>query len=98
MYEKAAQFQMALDLYEAPPLGIEINQFYVNGAVSSRRARDPIGQEASSPLRGWDRVLRAEAIHAVPVPGDHTTMMSIAENRRVLARYLSMALTNSPRS
>lgn len=98
MYEKAAQFQMALDLYEAPPLGIEINRFYVNGAVSSRRARDPIGQEASSPLRGWDRVLRAEAIHAVPVPGDHTTMMSIAENRRVLARCLSMALTNSPRS
>ncbi|MGF6536716.1 amino acid adenylation domain-containing protein [Paraburkholderia youngii] len=95
-YEKAAQFQRALDLYEAPSLGIEINQFYVNGPVRSRRARGSIGQEASSPLRGWDRVLRAEAIHAVSVPGDHTTMMNTPENRRVLARYLSIALNNSP--
>ncbi|MGF6798549.1 amino acid adenylation domain-containing protein [Paraburkholderia youngii] len=92
-YEKAAQFQRALDLYEAPSLGIEINQFYVNGPVRSRRARGSIGQEASSPLRGWDRVLRAEAIHAVSVPGDHTTMMNTPENRRVLARCLSMALS-----
>nr|WP_221314159.1 non-ribosomal peptide synthetase [Paraburkholderia youngii] len=95
-YEKAAQFQRALDLYEAPSLGIEINQFYVNGPVRSRRARGSIGQEASSPLRGWDRVLRAEAIHAVSVPGDHTTMMNTPENRRVLARCLSIALNNSP--
>ncbi|WP_429261985.1 amino acid adenylation domain-containing protein [Paraburkholderia atlantica] len=92
-YEKAAQFQRALDLYEAPSLGIEINQFYVNGPVRSRRARGSIGQEASSPLRGWDRVLRAEAIHAVSVPGDHMTMMNTPENRRVLARCLSMALS-----
>ncbi|WP_439397117.1 amino acid adenylation domain-containing protein [Bradyrhizobium sp. PMVTL-01] len=96
MYEKAAQFQRALELYEVPPLGIEINQFYVNAPVRSRRARRSIGQEASSPSRGWDRVLRPEAIHAVSVPGDHTTMMNIPENRRVLARCLSMALTNSP--
>ncbi|MGF6440042.1 thioesterase domain-containing protein [Paraburkholderia youngii] len=95
-YEKAAQFQRALDLYEAPSLGIEINQFYVNGPVRSRRARGSIGQEASSPLRGWDRVLRAEAIHAVSVPGDHTTMMNTPENRRVLARCLLIALNNSP--
>ncbi|WP_271595981.1 MULTISPECIES: non-ribosomal peptide synthetase [unclassified Bradyrhizobium] len=95
-YEKAAQFQRALELYEVPPLGIEINQFYVNAPVRSRRARRSIGQEASSPSRGWDRVLRPEAIHAVSVPGDHTTMMNIPENRRVLARCLLMALTNSP--
>ncbi|WP_373568275.1 amino acid adenylation domain-containing protein [Bradyrhizobium cajani] len=95
-YEKAAQFQRALDLYEAPPLGIEINQFYVNGPARSRRGRGSMGQGASSPLRGWDRVLRAEAIHAVSVPGDHTTMMNIPENRRILARCLSIALSNSP--
>ncbi|WP_283814989.1 amino acid adenylation domain-containing protein [Bradyrhizobium neotropicale] len=95
-YEKAAQFQRALDLYEAPSLGIEINQFYVDGPVRSRRARGSIGREASSPLRGWDRILHPEAIHAVSVPGDHMTMMNIPENRRVLARCLSMALTNSP--
>ncbi|WFU85657.1 non-ribosomal peptide synthase/polyketide synthase [Bradyrhizobium sp. CIAT3101] len=95
-YEKAAQFQRALDLYEAPSLGIEINQFYVNGPVRGRRARGSIGQKASSPLRGWDRVLRAEAIHAVCVPGDHTTMMNTPENRRVLAQCLSIALNNSP--
>ncbi|WP_346283386.1 thioesterase domain-containing protein [Bradyrhizobium barranii] len=101
MYEKIAQFQRALDLYRVPSLQVEIHQFYANEPLLSRRARsrtNPIGPEASSPMRGWDRVLSAEAVHAVPVPGDHVTMMRITENRQVLARAISMALPNSPRT
>ncbi|MCA6111822.1 amino acid adenylation domain-containing protein, partial [Bradyrhizobium cenepequi] len=99
MYEKTARFQKALDLYQVPSLPIEIHQFYANGPLRRVRARkNSIGPEASSPLRGWDRVLSAGAIHAVPIPGDHVTMMNVPENRRVLARAISMALTNSPRT
>ncbi|WP_370906529.1 AMP-binding protein [Ensifer sp. WSM1721] len=98
MYEKAAQFQRALDLYNVPSLPVEIHQFYAKRPLLSRRARrrrNPMGPEASSPMRGWDRVLREGAIHAIPVPGDHVTMMDVPENRRVLARQLSMALNRS---
>ncbi|OWK25694.1 hypothetical protein AJ87_07610 [Rhizobium yanglingense] len=45
-------------------------------------------------MRGWDRILNGAAIHAVP--GNHVTMMSNPENRKVLARMLSRALNTSP--
>ncbi|MFH0303479.1 thioesterase domain-containing protein, partial [Bradyrhizobium sp. 31Argb] len=96
-YERITQFQRALDLYEVPFLQIEIHQFYNNEPLShrARSRKKSIDPEASSPLRGWDRVLSAEAVHAVPIPGDHVTMMSVLENRRVLARRLSTALNSS---
>ncbi|MQU73652.1 AMP-binding protein, partial [Sinorhizobium medicae] len=98
MYEKTAQFQRALDLYNVPSLPVEIHQFYANGPLLSRRGRpriNAVGPEASSPMRGWDRVLSEGAIHAIPVPGDHMTMMDVPENRQVLARQLSTALNCS---
>ncbi|MGY3638866.1 amino acid adenylation domain-containing protein [Bradyrhizobium sp. Lot33] len=99
MYEKTTQFQRMLDLYQVPFLPVEIHQFYANWPLRRARPRkNSMGPEASSPLRGWDRVLNAGAIHAVPVPGDHTTMMSVPENRRVLARAISMTLINLPRT
>ncbi|MBT1516714.1 non-ribosomal peptide synthetase, partial [Bradyrhizobium sp. SRL28] len=75
---RIAQFRRALQLYQVPSLPVEIHQFYAT--------------EASSPIRGWDQVLSAAAIHAVPIPGNHMTMMSAPENRRVLARSISAAL------
>ncbi|SEP38448.1 Thioesterase domain-containing protein, partial [Rhizobium tibeticum] len=98
MYEKTVQFQRALDLYKVPSLPVEIHQFYANGPLLSRRARprrNSMSPEASSPMRGWDRVLSEAAIHTIPVPGDHMTMMDVPENRRVLARQLSTALNRS---
>ncbi|WP_157083614.1 non-ribosomal peptide synthetase, partial [Bradyrhizobium manausense] len=93
-YERSMQFHRALDLYEVPSLPIEIHQFYSNEHLSRRaRSRKNSIDPEGAPLRGWDRVLSAEAIHAVPIPGDHATMMSVPENRRVLARHLSTALT-----
>ncbi|QQO35652.1 amino acid adenylation domain-containing protein [Bradyrhizobium diazoefficiens] len=99
-YEKAIQFQRALNSYQVPSLPIEIYQFYADAPLLSRRARsrNSIGPEASSPMRGWDQVLTPTAIHAVPVPGDHLTMMSVPENRNVLARALSMTLDTSTRT
>ncbi|WP_043162337.1 thioesterase domain-containing protein, partial [Bradyrhizobium sp. Ai1a-2] len=99
LYEKIAQFQKALQLYQMPTLSVEIHQFYATEVLVSRRARQAessIDREASSPMRGWDRVLNRAAIHAVPIPGNHMTMMSVPENRRVLARSLSTALNSSP--
>ncbi|WP_245472434.1 non-ribosomal peptide synthetase [Rhizobium jaguaris] len=97
MYEKALQFRRALNLYRLPSLPVEIHQFYANSSIShrARSHKIPIGPEAHSPLRGWDRILSAEAIHAVPIPGDHLTMMSVPENRRVLARRISTTLNSS---
>uniref|UniRef100_UPI00403F0980 non-ribosomal peptide synthetase n=1 Tax=Rhizobium sp. T1473 TaxID=555321 RepID=UPI00403F0980 len=98
MYEKIAQFQRALDLYKVPSLPVEIHQFYANEPLLSRRARprrNSMSPEASSPMRGWDRVLSEATIHTIPVPGDHMTMMDVPENRRALARQLSTALNRS---
>ncbi|MDL2410744.1 thioesterase domain-containing protein, partial [Rhizobium calliandrae] len=94
MYERATQFRRALNMYQVPSLPVEIHQFYANSSISHRaRSRKiPTGPEAHSPLRGWDRILSAEAIHAVPIPGDHLTMMSVPENRQVLARCISTTL------
>ncbi|MCP3463546.1 non-ribosomal peptide synthetase [Bradyrhizobium sp. CCGUVB23] len=99
MYEKIAQFQRALQLYQLPTLSVKVHQFYATEPLLSRRARQAessMDREASSPMRGWDQVLNAEAIHVVPIPGNHMTMMSVPENRRVLARSLSTALNGSP--
>ncbi|MCP3468046.1 thioesterase domain-containing protein [Bradyrhizobium sp. CCGUVB23] len=99
MYEKIAQFQRALQLYQMPALSVKVHQFYATEPLLSRRARQAessMDREASSPMRGWDQVLNAEAIHVVPIPGNHMTMMSVPENRRVLARSLSTALNSSP--
>ncbi|MDK1494407.1 thioesterase domain-containing protein, partial [Sinorhizobium sp. 7-81] len=89
-----ARFHRALQSYDVPVLPVEIHQFYAIEATMGRRVRteDPMGTEDESPLRGWDRVLDVTAIHAVPVPGDHVTLMSDRKNRRVLAVFLSTAL------
>ncbi|MCP3468300.1 amino acid adenylation domain-containing protein (plasmid) [Bradyrhizobium sp. CCGUVB23] len=96
-YERAIQFQRALDSYQVPSLPIEVYQFYANEPLRhrARSRKNSIGPEARSPLRGWDRILSAEAIHAVPIPGDHITMMNVPANRQVLARCLSTALGQS---
>ncbi|TIL78377.1 MAG: hypothetical protein E5Y89_15475, partial [Mesorhizobium sp.] len=93
-YEKAATFQRMLNVYEAPSLPVEIHQFYANGPCR-RRAKPPeqsIGSDRSSPFLGWQRILSVQAIRALPIPGDHETMMSASENRQVLAQRLSTAL------
>ncbi|WP_339156981.1 non-ribosomal peptide synthase/polyketide synthase [Bradyrhizobium sp. 2S1] len=93
-YERAMQFQLALDSYQAPSLPVEVYQFYANEPLRhrTRSRKNSIGPEARSPLRGWDRILSTEAIHAVPIPGDHITMMNVPANRLVLARCLSREL------
>ncbi|UVK49252.1 amino acid adenylation domain-containing protein (plasmid) [Mesorhizobium sp. AR07] len=96
MYERTAQFHEALQAYQVPTLPIEIHQFYATEALFSSRARQAessLCPEARSPMRGWDRVLSPEAITAVPIVGDHVTMMSILENRKALARAISTPLT-----
>ncbi|SEI21515.1 Chondramide synthase cmdD [Rhizobium tibeticum] len=98
MYERIAQFQRALQSYRAPSLPIEIHQFYATDSALSRRTRwgkNSIGPETSSPMRGWDRILSPGAITAVPIQGDHVTMMSVPENRKALARAISTALTGA---
>ncbi len=95
MYEKSAQFHAALQSYRVPSLPIEVHQFYATEPLISRRVPPDealIGPEASSPMRGWDRVLGAAAIHAVPIPGSHETLISVPQNRVVLARSISRAL------
>ncbi|WP_287187506.1 amino acid adenylation domain-containing protein [Mesorhizobium sp.] len=96
---RCAYFHRALQSYRVPFLPIEIHQFYAADPFLSRRMRlgeSSIGPEARSLMRGWDRILSVAAIHAVPVPGNHDTMMSYPENRRILARRLSRALNSSP--
>ncbi len=98
MYERIAHYQKALQLYQVPPLPVEIHQLYATEPLLSRRARaakPSLGPVASSPMRSWDRVLGAAAIHAVPIQGNHMTMMIVPENGRVLARSLSAALNSS---
>ncbi|WP_249727373.1 MULTISPECIES: thioesterase domain-containing protein, partial [unclassified Bradyrhizobium] len=99
IYERIAKFQSALQLYQVPSLPVEIHQFYAAESLLGRReraAKISRGPEESSPMRGWDQVLSPAAIHTVPVQGNHVTMMTIPENRRVLARSLSKALNSSP--
>uniref|UniRef100_UPI001FCCE8A8 thioesterase domain-containing protein n=1 Tax=Ensifer aridi TaxID=1708715 RepID=UPI001FCCE8A8 len=99
MYERIVRFQRAVQSYQIPHLPIEIHQFYASEPVVSRCARaekNAKGQEASSPMRGWEQIIGAARVHATPIPGGHMTMMSVPENRRVLARWLSTALNRSP--
>ncbi|MDE5458996.1 AMP-binding protein, partial [Bradyrhizobium sp. CSA112] len=101
LYDNALRyvyFHRALRSYRAATLPIEIHQFYAADPFPSRRVRgkNSIAPEARSVMRGWDRVLSGAAIHAVSVPGNHVTMMSNPENRKVLARMLSRALNGSP--
>ncbi|WP_312032783.1 thioesterase domain-containing protein [Sinorhizobium psoraleae] len=94
MYEKIAWFHGALQGYEPPSLPVAIHQFYATEICPpcGARAKSSIDPQPTPPARGWDRVLSAAAIHTVPVPGDHETMMNIPGNRRVLARAISVAL------
>ncbi|MER8931231.1 amino acid adenylation domain-containing protein, partial [Mesorhizobium sp. M0859] len=95
MYERTARFHEALQAYQVPTLPIEIHQFYATEALFSSRARQAkssLCPEARSPMRGWDRVLSPEAITAVPIVGDHVTMMSVLESRKALARAISTPL------
>ncbi|MER8785366.1 amino acid adenylation domain-containing protein [Mesorhizobium sp. M1006] len=95
MYERTARFHKALQAYQVPTLPIEIHQFYATEALFSSRARQAkssLCPEACSPMRGWDRVLSPEAITAVPIVGDHVTMMSVLESRKALARAISTPL------
>ncbi|RWO03529.1 MAG: amino acid adenylation domain-containing protein, partial [Mesorhizobium sp.] len=93
MSERIAQFHRALQSYQVPSLPIEIHQFYAIEPLISRRVPPDkafIGPEANSPLRGWDQVPGA-AVRAQPIPGNHATLMSVPQNRVVLARALSRA-------
>ncbi|TIU67928.1 MAG: non-ribosomal peptide synthetase, partial [Mesorhizobium sp.] len=95
MYERTARFHEALQAYQVPTLPVEIHQFYATEALFSSRARQAkssLCPEARSPMRGWDRVLSPDAITAVPIVGDHVTMMSVLENRKALARAISTHL------
>ncbi|WP_192247455.1 non-ribosomal peptide synthetase, partial [Mesorhizobium caraganae] len=95
MYERTARFHKALQAHQVPTLPIEIHQFYATEALFSSRARQAKSSfcpEARSPMRGWDRVLSPEAITAVPIIGDHVTMISVLENRKALARAIVNAL------
>ncbi|MER8374547.1 thioesterase domain-containing protein, partial [Mesorhizobium sp. M1406] len=100
MYEKIARFHGALQRYQPPSLPVGIHQFYATEIRPLRgaRAKSSIDPNATSPMRGWDRILSAAPIYTVPIPGDHLTMVTIPENRRVLARAISMALINSRRT
>ncbi|MBT1159495.1 AMP-binding protein [Aminobacter anthyllidis] len=83
MSERTAQFHRALQAYQVPSLPIEIHQFYAMEPLISRRIppdKASTGPEARSPMRGWDRVLSPEAITAVPIVGDHVTMISDRDN------------------
>ncbi|WP_338835114.1 amino acid adenylation domain-containing protein [Bradyrhizobium septentrionale] len=93
-----AHFHQALQSYEIPALPLEIHQFYAAEPSGGRRVRADASMrtEQRSPMRGWDRILDVAAIHAVPIPGDHLTLMSVWENRRVLAAVLSKALATDP--
>ncbi|MDE5458895.1 hypothetical protein GWE18_40450 [Bradyrhizobium sp. CSA112] len=53
MYERIAHYQKALQLYQVPPLPVEIHQFYAAEPFLSRRARaakTSIGPGANSPM------------------------------------------------
>ncbi|ESW64446.1 hypothetical protein X771_25290 [Mesorhizobium sp. LSJC277A00] len=95
---RCAYFHRALQSYRVPFLPIEIHQFYAADPLSRsmRLAESSIGPEATSLTRGWDRILSVAAIHAVPVPGNHNTIMTYPENRKILARGLSKALNSLP--
>ncbi|MVT71206.1 amino acid adenylation domain-containing protein [Bradyrhizobium pachyrhizi] len=97
MYQRAAVFHRALQSYRVPPLPIEIHQFYASEPLISSGVPpdEQLHRKANSPTKGWDLVLDAAAIHAVPMPGNHTTMVSNPENRQVLARAISRALSGS---
>nr|WP_234939741.1 non-ribosomal peptide synthetase [Sinorhizobium kostiense] len=91
-----AQFHQAVHSYQMPSLPVSVYQFYALADSPSPRPQLPATPHANSPMRGWDRILDAQFIKAVPVPGDHVTMMDVLENRRVLAHQLSAALNNLP--
>ncbi|RXH34597.1 peptide synthetase, partial [Bradyrhizobium nanningense] len=92
-YERAAAFHRALQSYRIPSLPIEIYQFYASEPLSRWVPPDKqSGRDANLPKLGWDLVVDAGAIHAIPVPGNHVTMVSNPENRQALARAISTAL------
>lgn len=92
MYQKVDTFHRALRSYRVPSLAIQIHQFYASEPLISHQVPPDKQLRSDLPNQGWDRVVNAEAIRAVPVPGNHATMVSNPENRRVLARAISEAL------
>ncbi|MHC2468212.1 amino acid adenylation domain-containing protein [Bradyrhizobium embrapense] len=95
MYQRAAAFHRALQSYRGPSLPIEIHQFYASEPLISPGVPpdEQLHRNANSPKKGWDLVLDAAAIHPVPMPGNHTTMVNNPENRQVLAGAISRALS-----
>ncbi|MDA9420845.1 non-ribosomal peptide synthetase, partial [Bradyrhizobium sp. CCBAU 53380] len=92
MYLRVATFHQALQSYRLRSLPIEIHHFYANELLVNRWVSADKQLDRDLPRQGWDRVLNAGAVHAVPVPGNHETMVSNPENRRVLGRAISTAL------
>ncbi|PBB31141.1 hypothetical protein CK221_27640 [Mesorhizobium sp. WSM3868] len=99
IYKKIARFHVALQGYEPPSLPVTIHQFYATETNLPRRehAKNSTDQYATSPMRGWDRVLDASAIHTVPVPGGHESMVANPGNCKVLAQAISKAFGKSDR-
>ncbi|MEY9590698.1 amino acid adenylation domain-containing protein [Bradyrhizobium yuanmingense] len=93
MYQRAAKFYQALQSYRLPWLPIQIHQFYATEPLCCWAPPDKrTDRDANLPKLGWDLVVNAGAIHTVPVPGNHVTMVSNPENRQVLAQAISTAL------
>ncbi|SFI12859.1 non-ribosomal peptide synthetase, partial [Bradyrhizobium sp. Gha] len=95
MYQRATTFHRALQSYRIPSLPIEIHQFYASERLTIHGLSHHGQPDRDLPMKGWDRVVNAKAVHAVPVPGNHDTMVNHPENRRVLARAISRALIGS---
>ncbi|KAF7961330.1 hypothetical protein AWV80_34430 [Cupriavidus sp. UYMU48A] len=92
------RFHTALQIYAPPSFPIEIHQFYAIENPIGRRTSEKwnkIDDEELSPMRGWDRVSEANSIHTIPINGDHVSMMSDRENRRALAKSISLHLNKS---
>jgi thioesterase domain-containing protein len=87
-WERVKQFNRAAMRYQPTSLPLILHLFRPTDMIKDR----PVIPNEDSPTMDWDRVLPPSSIRVVPVPGDHMSCMTDAQNRRVVAAAYSKAL------
>jgi thioesterase domain-containing protein len=81
--ENGHHFTRALSCYRPPSLPIRLHIFH---------ATEQSPEQTGTITLGWERVLPASALHPVPAPGSHRSIMENPSNRAELGRLFSEAL------
>ncbi|MBD2786221.1 amino acid adenylation domain-containing protein [Xenorhabdus sp. DI] len=95
-WEQMGNYVQMVKDYEPKALAITLHQFYAMKSYPQIPfVTDVVLQSITmEPSLGWEQVVPGSSLQLTPVPGDHFSLMEDGENKTILAKTLSMALSS----